>query len=141
MQITQIQIRLVRRSFGLASIRRKQVAQLFFDRLFELDPALRPMFDYIGTEIQGERVLRMLALLVNTLDDRAVFEPEMKAMGQRHIVYGVRKDHYKTFSEALLWALEKCLGGEFTPAMREAWRVAIDVMARTATENQDSALI
>jgi len=141
MHITQIQIRLVRRSFGLASTRKSEVAQLFFDRLFELDPELRPLFDYIDTEIQGERMLRMLALVVNTLDDRETFEPEMKAMGQRHIGYGVKKEHYQTFSGALLWALEKSLGHDFTPAMREAWRVAIAVMARTATEHQDNALI
>ena len=140
MKITQIQIRLVKRSFGLASKRKKQIAQLFFDRLFELDPELRPLFNYVNTAEQGERVLRMLALIVSTLDDIKTFDSTMKAMGQRHIGYGVKKDHYRTFGSALIWALEKSLGAEFTPAMREAWRTAITLMASTATQEQDDAL-
>ena len=140
MKITQIQIRLVRRSFSLASSRKTQIAQLFFDRLFQLDPNLRPLFDYVDTDEQGERVLRMLAFIIKTLDDMPTFESEIKAMGQRHLGYGVKKEDYQKFNEAFLWALEKGLGNAFTPAMREAWRTTTALITRTATEHQDSAL-
>lgn len=122
------------------STRKKQIAHLFFDRLFELDPELRPLFNYVDTEEQGERVLRMLALIVNTLQDVKAFDSTMKAMGQRHVGYGVKKEHYQTFGDALLWALDKSLGDAFTPAMHEAWRTAYTLMASTAIDTQDDAL-
>jgi len=140
MKITRIQIRLVQRSFGLVATQKKQIAHLFFDRLFEQDPALRSLFAYLDAEEQGERVLRMLALIVSTLDDMQSFDQVITAMGQRHIGYGVRKADYQTFNQALLWAMSQCLGDAFTPAMCEAWRAALDLIATTATEGQDDAL-
>lgn len=140
MQITRIQIRLVRRSFSLASTHTQQIAALFFDRLFELDPDLRPLFNYVDTEAQGERVMRMLALVVSTLDNMDSFEPAVKSLGERHINYGVRDEHYQTFNAALLWALEQSLGTDFTPAMREAWRTALALMSKTATDGHSGAL-
>ena len=140
MKITQIQIRLVRRSFSLASTRAPQIAGLFFDRLFELDPQIRQLFQDVDMERHGKKVMRMLALIISTLDDEAALDPAMQAMGKRHAKYGVRAEHYETFCEALLWALERGLDKQFTPAMHEAWRTTLEIITEKANDNIYGAL-
>lgn len=131
MTITQIQIRLVRRSFGRAATKKRLIAALFYDRLFELDPALRPMFKG-DMEEQGRKFMRMLALIVSHLDDLDQLKTKLQSSNQRHNTIGVRPEHYETVGAALLWALEMGLGKEFTPAMREAWLTAYEIIAQLA---------
>ena len=42
-------------------------------------------------------------------------------LGLRHVRYGVKSDMYKFMGEALVYALEKMLGDNFTPEVRDAW--------------------
>src|SRR5690606_6076252 len=131
MQLTQIQIRLVQRSFGRAATKKRLIATLFYDRLLELDPSLRPMFKG-DMEEQGRKFMRMLALIVSRLHEPEELKRRIEAASQRHNDVGVRPEHYLTVGAALLWALEQGLGKEFTPAMREAWLAAYDVIAQIA---------
>lgn len=135
MKISQIQIRLVRRCFSLASTNTPQIAALFYDRLFELDPTIRRLFENTDMNEQRKKVMHMLAFIVNTLDDPVTFQSTMQALGKRHLDYGVQKDHYDLFNTALLWALEKSLDSKFTPAMREAWRTTLQLMKEAATND------
>ena len=135
MKISQIQIRLVRRCFSLASTNTAQIAALFYDRLFELDPTIRRLFENTDMNEQRKKVMHMLAFIINTLDDPATFQSTMQALGKRHLDYGVQKDHYDLFNTALLWALEKSLASKFTPAMREAWRTTLQMMKEAATND------
>ena len=43
--------------------------------------------------------------------------------------YGVRHEHFDVVGAALLWTLEQGLGERFTPAVRDAWVAAWDVIA------------
>lgn len=132
MKLTQIQIHLVQRSFGKAATRKRQIAALFYDRLLELDPTLRPMFKG-DMEEQGRKFMRMLALIVSNLHQPEELKRRIQSMSQRHIVHGVKPEHYETVSAALLWSLEQGLGKEFTPAMREAWQSAYSIIAEIAS--------
>ncbi len=132
MQLTQIQIRQVQQSFGKAATRRRFITTLFYDRLFELDPALRQMFLNQSMEENGKKFMQMLALVISSLHDPVKFKQRLENLGERHLYYGVQRDHYATFGAALLWALEKGLGKDFTPAVREAWRAFYSVVSETA---------
>jgi hemoglobin-like flavoprotein len=132
MQLTQIQIRQVQQSFGKAATKRSFITSLFYDRLFELNPKLRPMFGSLNLQEQGCKFMEMLALVISSLNDPVKFKQRLENMGERHLYYGVKREHYTTFGSALLWALEKGLGKDFTPAVREAWRAFYDMVAETA---------
>jgi hemoglobin-like flavoprotein len=41
----------------------------------------------------------------------------------------VRDEHYATVGAALLWTLEKGLGAEFTPELRDAWTQTYTTLA------------
>jgi hemoglobin-like flavoprotein len=123
MQLSQIQIRLVQRSFGRAATRKRQMATLFFDRLFELDPTLRPQFSSDLDE-QGRRFMRSLALIVSLLDKPAELQQRLHAMSHAHDSRLFEPGPLDTASAALIWALEQTLGREFTPVVRDAWQSA-----------------
>ena len=105
-------------------------ASLFYGRLFELDPALKPLFTSDIKE-QGRKLMTMITTAVRALDNLPGLVPAVQALGRRHTGYGVKDSHYATVGEALLWTLEKGLGADFTAETKEAWVVVYTLLANT----------
>jgi len=103
-------------------------AALFYARLFELDPALRPMFRGDMHE-QGRKLMAMLKMVVNGLTRLEALVPAIEALGRRHVGYGVRDEHYAVVGSALLWTLGQGLGESFTPETEAAWSTAYTILA------------
>jgi hemoglobin-like flavoprotein len=119
---------LIRASFGSAAPHALEVARMFYGRLFELEPKLRPLFKGDMDE-QGRKLMAMLATVVGNLHKLEAIVPAVRALGARHAGYGVRDEDYGTVAAALLWTFEKALGDAFTPATRDAWVAAYTVLA------------
>ena len=128
--MTPEQIALVQTSFERVAPNAEAVAALFYQRLFELDPAARGLFkgDMRG---QGGKLMAMLAVVVRGLTRLDRIVPAIESLGQRHVAYGVQDSHYATVGSALLWTLEQGLGPDFTPETREAWTAAYTLLATT----------
>ena len=109
-------------------------ATLFYNRLFELDPALRPMFAATDLREQKRKLMHTLTVAVNGLHRLEQLTPALEALGRKHVGYGVRDEHYATVGEALLWTLEQGLGDSFTPAVRAAWMATYGLLATTMQE-------
>ena len=124
------QVNLVKSSFGSMLPTAEEAGKLFYDRLFAVDPTLRPLFKGDMAE-QSRSLMRMIAVAVNGLDRLETIVPAVKALGVRHAGYGVADAHYDTVGEALLWTLEQRLGESFTPEISEAWTAAYGVLAQT----------
>ena len=107
-----------------------QAAALFYGRLFEMDPSLRPLFKTDLRE-QGQKLMNMIAFCVNGLDAIDQLVPAVQGLGKRHAGYGVTDAHYDTVGGALLWTLEKGLGPEFTPEVKDAWTSVYVLLATT----------
>src|SRR3954470_14862017 len=100
------EITLVQDSFRKVAPIADQASALFYARLFELDPSLRPMFGGNMVE-QGRKLMIMLASAVAALEQPERLLPVVRQLGARHGGYGVREEHYATVGGALLWTLEK----------------------------------
>ena len=118
--MTNEQIKLVQDSFRQVAPIAETAAQLFYARLFELDPDLELLFKGNLTE-QGRKLMQMLAVAVNSLDRMDQLLPVVRSLGARHVSYGVRDKDYDTVGQALLWTLQKGLGDGFTPDVEAAW--------------------
>jgi hemoglobin-like flavoprotein len=128
--MTPHQKRLVQTSFAQVAPIAETAAALFYAKLFELDPSLRPMFTADLKE-QGRKLMQMLAVAMRGLDNLEALVPAVRALGQRHAGYGVRDEDYGTVAVALLATLELGLGEAFTPAVREAWATVYWLLADT----------
>ena len=107
-----------------------KAAELFYRRLFEIDPALRPLFNGNMKE-QGAKLMKMINTAVNGLDRLEAIVPAVQVLGQRHVEYGVKDKDYDTVGSALLWTLEKGLGDAFTPEVEDAWASVYGLLADT----------
>ena len=137
--MNETQIQLVQNSFNQVRPIAVTAAELFYNRLFTLDPSLRPMFKG-DLAHQGRMLMSMLSAAVNGLTNLAALVPVVRQLGVRHANYGVRDEHYATVGSALIWTLEQGLGDAFTVDVCKAWTAAYGVLANTmqagATESQ-----
>lgn len=140
MALTPKQKMLVRHTFGKLTNKSQDVAQLFYDRLFEISPEFKPMFKNNIKE-QGMKLIQMLSVVVMSLDKLDTLLPGIQAMGKRHVTYGVKKEDYTKVGEALLWTLEQFLGEDWTPEIKEAWVEVYALMSNAATSNAYSNII
>ncbi len=83
-----IQKALVQTSFAQVRPIADAAAALFYRRLFELDPTLRPLFNG-DMEEQGRKLMEMIGLAVKGLDRPDTLLPALAALGRRHAGYGV----------------------------------------------------
>ena len=124
------QKKLVQDSFAAVAPNAEAAADLFYGRLFELDPSLRPFFKGDMKE-QGRKLMAMLKTAVAGLDNLDKLVPAVQDLGRRHAGYGVKPDHYNTVAAALLWALEQGLKDGFTPDVKAAWTAVYGILADT----------
>lgn len=128
--MTPEQITLVQDSFAKVVPIKDAAGEMFYGRLFELDPSLRTLFpeDMTG---QIDSLMTMIATAVNSLRRLGDIVPAVEDLGRRHVGYGVSDAHYATVGEALLWTLEKGLGDDFTPDVSDAWATCYGILADT----------
>jgi hemoglobin-like flavoprotein len=124
------QDQLVRKSFEVVHGMPEAVAMLFYGRLFNLDPSLRPLFK-TDMRAQSKKLMDTLAAVVDSLDHLDRVRPFIRELGRKHAAqYGVRPEYYQTVIEALLWALAQALQPHFYPETRQAWKAVLEDITR-----------
>lgn len=110
----------------------------FYARLFEIAPLLRPMFPEDLSE-QRNKLGRMLAMLVASLDRPLELRHALVALGARHRAYGVEPAHFVAVGEALLATLAEQLAGRFGAAERAAWTALYERIAASMQAGMEHA--
>jgi len=128
--MTPIQVGLVQESWKQVLPIKDEAAQMFYRRLFELDPSLQPLFKGEMAE-QRRKLMAMIGVAVGSLDRVDTLVPALRELGRKHGNYGVQAKDYDTVGAALLWTLEQGLGAQFTPEVRAAWTDTYGVVAAT----------
>jgi len=127
--MTPDQITLIRASFDKVRPISEDAAALFYGRLFEIAPEVRPLFKAADMPEQGRKLMATLAVVVNGIDNLPALLPAVERLGARHAGYGVADEHFAPVGAALIWTLEQGLGDGFTPETREAWVTAYGALA------------
>jgi hemoglobin-like flavoprotein len=124
------EIELVQTSFAKVAPVAEKAADMFYNRLFELDPSLRDLLQTDMAE-QGKRLMAMISVVVEGLKNLDDLVPAIEELGRRHSGYGVEPEHYATVGAALLDILARALGPSFTPDVRDAWLAVYQVLSST----------
>jgi len=122
------QIALVRSSWQCVLPIKERAAELFYRRLFELDPSLKPLFRGDMIE-QSRKLVAMLDLVVSHLDQLGAITPALQRLGRRHALYGVENEAYDTVGAAWLSTLFDALGDSLSREAQEAWGLAYTTLA------------
>jgi hemoglobin-like flavoprotein len=121
MDLSQQEKDLIRQSYAKVAGIKEQAGQLFYQRLFEIEPSLREMFHRAPIETQAMKLMQVIEWVVERLDDVKAIKSDLDKLGKIHADYGVKVDHYPIVGSALVWTLKKGLGPEFTPEAESAW--------------------
>ncbi|BAY07801.1 globin domain-containing protein [Calothrix sp. NIES-2098] len=104
----------------------------FYDTLFELDPALKPLFKnkFNQSRMLTQMVDAALGLLPGTIDpvlgeEKTEIDPQLIPilvdLASKHVSYNVKAGHYETVGLALVSTLQKTLGSNFDVETKAAW--------------------
>ena len=108
-------------------------AELFYGRLFALDPDVRRLFKDDLIE-QGRNLTAMLSVATANLAKPERIGVALRQLGKRHAAYGVRPEHFALVEDALLFALEHALIDVFTAEVKAAWQAAYALLASMMLE-------
>ena len=126
--MTPEQIKAIQESFAKVAPISEQAAELFYGRLFEIAPAVKPLFRGDMKE-QGRKLMTTLAVVVNGLTSLDSILLAASALAKKHVGYGVKAGDYAPVGAALLWTLEKGLGKDWTPELAAAWSGAYALLS------------
>lgn len=116
------QINLVKDSFYLiAKIPTETIGELFYNRLFEIAPEIRPIFSRIDISKQSQKLTLTLAYIVKRLDNLEAIKGGIVRFSQGHVRYGIVEPKlYEPVGDALLWTLEQGLGSNWNRNIKNA---------------------
>jgi hemoglobin-like flavoprotein len=126
--MTSDQVELIQQSFTKVTPISVKAAALFYDRLFEIAPEVKPLFRTDMAE-QGRKLMATLTVVVNGLANLDTILPAASVLAKRHVGYGVKASHYAPVGAALLWTLEQGLGPAWTPELAAAWTAAYTTLS------------
>jgi hemoglobin-like flavoprotein len=133
MSLTPQQIAIVQSSFRSVEPMSATAAELFYKRLFEIEPEAAALFKG-DMKHQGEKFMRVLAVAVGSLSNMSTLVPMVQQLGVRHAIYGVKAEHYDSVRRALLWALAVILQDAYTTEVCSAWSTAYAMLAGVMKE-------
>jgi len=136
--MTPEQITLVQSSFERLGPDLPAVTARFYQEVFERDPSLRPMFPSDMAELRV-KFAQKLTEIVHAMPRLDELLSHTRALGARHVGYGVRATDYQTVGDSLIAAIAAVLGEEFDAATREAWILAFNIVAETMLEGAAAA--
>ncbi len=131
--MTPKDVDLVQSSFAKIAPIDDETGELFYERLFEIAPDLRPLFRGDMDE-QGRMFMSMLTVAVDGLNAFDSIEPAPRDLAIRHAGYGVKAEHFALVGAALIWILEQSLGADFSDEVRGAWLSVYDALSGVMIE-------
>jgi len=121
-------------SFDLVAPRGDDLMEIFYARLFEAAPAVKPLF--AGTDMARQRAMLLAALVLvrNSLRDLDSIVPALRKLGARHVAYGAEPGHYPVVGAVLISAMAEVAGDPWEQRYADAWGEAFGVIAATMLE-------
>lgn len=135
----------LRASFAAVVEREPELTRRFYEILFSRYPAVRPMFPAgAGLARQQEMLQGALVAVLEHLDDAPWLTTQLRALGAKHVEYGVEDGMYPWVGECLVAALKEAASDAWTPRIEQAWLGAFaaisELMLSGAAKARSSAI-
>ena len=109
-------------------------ANLFYDRLFAINPQIEPMFGVTLQPGQGLILVQAINMVVMSLERFETMNPLIRNLGYHLVFHGVREWHYGQAGANLLWTLDNGLGKQWSDEAAMAWSIACQMIAEVMIE-------
>jgi hemoglobin-like flavoprotein len=135
--MTERQILLVKNSWSFVIVKSEEAGQMFYDRLFEIAPELRPLFKTHPKE-QAQKLMNMVTMIVSKLQKLDEIMEDIKALARRHNQYGVKTAYYRILGAALIWTLQQEMKARWNDELEEAWIEVYGLLSQAMIKQQES---
>ncbi len=123
MRLDEREADLIRESFRGVAADPVRAAEIFYRRLFEAAPQVRPLF--VGDLArQGQMLISTLGVVVAQMQRWDVLAPMVEDLALRHVAYGVQADHYPVVGGALVAMLHDMARPALAAETEAAWAKA-----------------
>jgi hemoglobin-like flavoprotein len=109
-------------------------AELFYTKLFELDPLMRGICGDAVRE-RNRRFTQVVSATVRGLARFDMLLPAVREFSLRHPLPGEIEQHHANVGSALLWMLEKALRKDFTAEVKAAWIKAYGMLSQNMRQS------
>ncbi|HEY0740600.1 MAG TPA: globin family protein [Chryseosolibacter sp.] len=134
--MSPLQIKMVRETWGFVIAKSDKAGELFYSRLFEVAPGVRPLFKEDIT-LQARKLMNTVTYIVTKLDKIDTIIGEVKSLAQRHKKYGALKEHYPVVGDCLIYTLKTGLGDRWNPQIEAAWIAVYKALSTAMIEAQE----
>ena len=125
-----LRVDLLQSSFEQVLGQKEAFAETFYQRLFILYPQTGQLFAHTDMKRQQNALMAALATVISSLKnaEQEQLASILKELGQRHVSYGVRPEHYQMVATALLETFAIYLGTAWTRELNDAWTEAYEAI-------------
>ncbi len=122
-------IALLEDSFARLGPSADRLVQSFYDRLFDRYPGVRSMFP-ADMKAQRQKLLDSLKAVIDGLRSPGHVRDHLREMGQRHVKYGAKPEHYPLVCACLVDAMRDAAGAWWTDRHEAEWARALELISR-----------
>ncbi|NRD74669.1 hypothetical protein HQQ94_15850 [Shewanella sp. VB17] len=129
MNLTQEEISMIKSSFSNIQGLKINLAQCFYNNLFEMAPLIKPMFisDAEVIEMHFNEIIHLAVREMEAFED---LKPKLFALGATHQDYGIKPAHFEVVRSALLLTIEYELKLSCHDTVIHAWSKYIDNISK-----------
>lgn len=124
----------LRESFELVAPRADQLAERFYEKLFEDYPDLLRYFTHTDFSEQRGKLIQALVLVLKSLETPEALTKVLKNLGKQHGDMGVQDDDYPPVTSTLLSVLAEFAEDAWNEELEECWRQALEAVATMMIE-------
>ena len=136
--MTSRQIEIIENSWDMVLLYPEEASEMFYERLFFLNPKLRPLFKE-DISSQAQKLISTITFIVHKLHDLDEILEDVRELGVRHQRYNVKPEDFITVASALLWTLESRLGNLWDTETKEAWITIYSTLSNTMIDAMTKA--
>jgi hemoglobin-like flavoprotein len=134
-----LNVELLRASFQLVAERMPNLTERFYEILFVRYPQSKGLFDPSRLNRQKNMLKLALIAVMEHLEDADWLTKTLRALGAKHVQYGVTDRMYGWVGDSLLATLKEAAASDWTPELEEAWSGAYLAIATLMQERAHSA--
>lgn len=138
--------RLVKDSAALLADRAEELTRLFYVRMFEENPEVKPFFNH-ANQLQGTQQRALAGAIIayaSNIDNLTALGGAVELIAQKHMSLGIQREHYPIVGKHLLGAIRELLGDlaseELVGAWGEAYQQLADIMINRESELYEQQL-
>jgi hemoglobin-like flavoprotein len=120
---------LIQRNLDVVMTNAPDLTMRFYATLFYRHPELQLLFGRRSAEAQGRMLLEAVVAVVDHLQDMPWLDGTLRALGKKHLEYGVTEEMYPLVASALVDTLRAASGPHWNDATDEAWTSALTFVA------------